>query len=117
MLLTLKSYYRQRPRPIEQAERRGVPIYVLRSNTVTQMENCLADVFSLANSTSESDVDAAMGETQEAIRRVLAGTRMVELHPQNPRVRRLQHEMARESNLISHSRGDEPDRRVRIYRR
>jgi hypothetical protein len=114
---TLKNYYRQRPRPIAQAEHRGVPIYVLRSNTAQQMESCLTDVFDLNRHPSESDLDAAMQETQEAIRHVLAGTSMVELHPQNSYVRRLQHEMARESNLISQSRGEEPDRRVRIYRR
>jgi hypothetical protein len=114
---TLKSYYRQRPRPIAEAERRGVPIYVLRANTAKQMESCLTDVFDLNGPPSESDLDAAMEETQEAIRHVLAGTHMVELHPQNSYVRRLQHEMARESNLISQSRGEEPGRRVRIYRR
>jgi len=117
VILTLKSYYRQRPRPIAQAERRGVPIYVLRSNTVNQMEGCLADIFNLTQSTSGADLDAAMAETQEAIRRVLAGAHMVELHPQDSTIRRLQHEMARESNLVSHSRGEEPDRRVRIYRK
>jgi len=117
VLLTLKSYYRQRPQAIIQAERGGIPIYVLRSNTVKQMEGCLADIFNLTYATSRSDLDAAMREAQEAIRRVLAGTHMVELHPQNSYVRRLQHEMARESNLISHSWGQEPDRRVRIYRR
>jgi len=117
VVLTLKSYYRKRPRPIAQAERRGVPIYVLRSNTVSQMESCLADVFNLAEYPAGSGFDAAIREAQQAIQRVLAGAHMMELHPQNPYVRRRQHEMARESNLISHSRGEEPDRRVRIYRK
>jgi stage III sporulation protein SpoIIIAA len=117
VVLTLKSYYRKRPRPIAQAERRGVPIYVLRSNTVNQMESCFVDIFDLAQQTPSSDLDEAMRETQQAIRRVLAGAHMMELHPQNSYVRRVQHEMARDSKLISHSRGEEPDRRVRIYRR
>jgi len=117
MVLTLRSYYRRRPQPIAQAERRGVPIYVLRSNTVSQMENCLAEIFNLTEFVSGADLDAAMRETQEAIRRVSAGARMVELRPQNSYIRRLQHEMAREANLISQSRGEEPNRRVRIYRK
>jgi len=117
VVLTLKSYYRKRPRPVAQAERRGVPIYVLRSNTVSQMESCLADVFNLSKSTPGPDLDTAIRDTQEAIRRVLAGTHMVELRPQNSYIRRLQHEKARESNLVSHSRGEEPNRRVRIYRK
>jgi len=117
VVLTLRSYYRKRPQPIAQAEHRGVPIYVLRSNTAHQMEQCLADVFSLAESTPGTDLAVATREAQEAIQRVLAGASMVELRPQDSYIRRRQHEMVRGSNLISHSRGEEPNRRVRIYRR
>lgn len=115
VLITLKSYYRKRPHPISEAERLGIPVYVLRSNTVVQMESCLADIFSLGN----NDVDpfsVAMRETQDAIRRVLSGARSIELAPQIADVRRLQHQMAREAKLVSHSLGREPNRRVRIYR-
>ena len=114
-LMTLKSYYRKRPQPITDAERQGIPVFVLRSNTVTQMESSLADIFAL--SAEEMDPFAvAMRETQDAIRKVLAGSRSIELAPQGANIRRFQHEMARKFNLISHSRGREPQRRVRIYR-
>jgi stage III sporulation protein SpoIIIAA len=46
-IVTLKNYYRRRPKLIVDAERRGTPIYVLRANTVTQMEDFLKSVFSL----------------------------------------------------------------------
>jgi hypothetical protein len=115
VLMTLKSYYRKHPQPITKAERLGKPVYVLRSNTAIQMESCLADIFSL--SAQEIDpTSIAVRETQEAIAKVLAGTRSVELSPQSAGVRREQHEMARRANLISHSLGREPYRRVRIYR-
>jgi predicted RNA-binding protein Jag len=55
-------------------------------------------------------------ETQDAIRKVLAGARNVELSPQSAAIRREQHQMARRANLVSHSLGREPNRRVRIYR-
>jgi stage III sporulation protein SpoIIIAA len=114
-LMTLKSYYRKRPQPITEAERLGVPVYVLRSNTLNQMESSLVDMFEL--SPDETDpFSSAMRETQEAIRKVLTGARSVELSPQVASIRRHQHEMARKFNLISHSRGREPRRRVRIYR-
>ena len=75
----------------------------------------LADIFGLPT-VSEDPFDAAMQETQEAIRRVLTGAHAAELSPQAAAVRREQHEMARSANLISHSYGREPYRRVRIYR-
>ena len=115
VLMTLKSYYRKHPQPITTAERLGKPVYVLRSNTVIQMEACLADIFSL----DAGDVDPmsiAMRETQDAIRKVLAGARNVELTPQKANVRREQHQLARRAKLLSHSLGREPNRRVRIYR-
>ncbi len=114
MVVTLKNYFRRRPQPIGEAERRGVPIHVLRANTVQQMESCLADIYGL----DISDLDPlslALRETQEAIRRVLTGEKWVDLSNQNSYVRRLQHEMARQSNLVSHSYGRDPQRHVRLF--
>ncbi|MCD6289821.1 MAG: AAA family ATPase [Anaerolineae bacterium] len=115
MVMTLKNYYRKRPQPIAEAQRRGIPVYVLRSNTVTQMESCLADVFQLP-AEMEDPVMRAMAEAQEAIRRVLNGAPSVDLSPQSAEVRRQQHQLARAANLVSHSYGREPYRHVRIYR-
>ncbi len=116
VVITLKNYYRKQTRPIIEAEERGIPVYVLRSNTVTQMEQCLADVFDLAPDTPETRLARAMEETQEAIRRVLAGEPSVDLSPQAAYIRKRQHEMARAAHLVSHSYGREPHRRVRIFR-
>ena len=44
-LFTLRTYYRKRPRIIADAERRNIPVYVLRNNTEVQMENYLAGIF------------------------------------------------------------------------
>jgi len=113
-VLTLKNYYRRRPQPISDAERRGIPVYVLRSNTTSQMEGCLADIFGLEMADPDP-LAMAVSETEEAIRRVLSGQRSADLSPQNSYIRRQQHEMARQANLISHSYGKEPRRHVRIF--
>ena len=114
VLMTSKSYYRKRPQSIGDAERAGLSVYVLRSNTVTQMEKCLADIFGLE--TVSDPFTTAVQEAQQAIEKVLRGERAsVELSPQEAFVRRRQHEMARAANLISHSKGKDPYRRVRIF--
>jgi hypothetical protein len=115
VLITAKAYYRQRPKIISEAEHQNIPIYVLRSNSVTQMENCLADLFNLS-STESTPYEDAMQEAENAVRRVKAGEHMVDLAPQNAFVRRQQHELARAANVVSHSYGKEPSRRVRIFR-
>jgi F0F1-type ATP synthase beta subunit len=99
------------------AERRNVPIYVLRANTVNQMQQFLSDLFSLsADFSGEPGTDPILQETQAAIDAVMNGERWVELPPATSPVRRLQHQMAREANLLSHSYGKEPRRRVRIFK-
>ncbi|MCP4198907.1 MAG: AAA family ATPase [Proteobacteria bacterium] len=115
IVITLKNYYRKRPQPIMEAEDRGIPVYVLRSNTVRQMEVLLADIFALKVA-SVDPFGLAMDETHQAVDKVRAGAPVVELSPQPPQVRRQQHRLAREANLISHSYGREPNRRVRVYR-
>jgi stage III sporulation protein SpoIIIAA len=113
-VVTLKNYYRKHPQPITEAERRRIPVYVLRSNTINQMEAILGDIFNVPV-IYEDPMEKAVQETQEAIRRVLSGSSSEELPPAGPDVRRMQHEMARSANLVSHSYGSEPRRRVRIF--
>ncbi|RLC97877.1 MAG: AAA family ATPase, partial [Chloroflexi bacterium] len=115
VLLTTKSFYRKRPRLVADAEQRGLPVYVLRANTVAQMEACLSDVFDLESRPSDA-LRQALQEVEGAIRQVQGGIPEVTLSPQNSYIRRRQHEMARTANLASESRGKEPHRRVRIFR-
>jgi stage III sporulation protein SpoIIIAA len=114
-LMTLRSHYRRHPQAVVEAERRGVPTYVLRANTGEQIRSSLATIFGLAYEPEQAQ-DGALEETQQAIRKVLGGTPAVELSPQASEVRKQQHLLAREANLMSYSLGNEPYRRVRIMR-
>jgi stage III sporulation protein SpoIIIAA len=116
-LVTLRSYYRNRQQTVVDAEARGTPIYVLRANTVNQIEQFLSDLFNLPSVQSSSgEMDYVRQQTQQAIQAVLNGERWVDLPPGPSLVRRLQHEMARSAELTSHSYGKEPRRHVRIFR-
>ncbi len=116
-LLTLRRYYRERQQPVIEAEQRGMPIFVLRSNTSQQMEQFLVDLFNLSSANGKQTQETAMvDQTQAAIQAVLNGERWVDLQPASSTVRRLQHEMARQADLVSHSYGKEPNRHVRIFR-
>jgi hypothetical protein len=111
VVMTLKSEYRQKTPGLREAEEHGLPIYVLKSNTIVQMEASLTSIFSLEVDPRE----AALRETEEAIGLVMRQIAPVELSPQNAYIRRLQHQMAERANLLSRSRGREPYRRVRLY--
>ena len=77
----------------------------------------LVDLFNLPGDfTPPAEGEDYTNQTQDAISAVLNGERWVDLPPASANVRRLQHEMARQAELVSHSYGKEPNRRVRIFR-
>jgi stage III sporulation protein SpoIIIAA len=111
VVMTIRSEYKQKTPMVREAEDRNMPIYVLKTNTIPQMQSSLTSIFAL-----EIDPrDAALRETEDAIGLVLGQAEAVELSPQNAYIRRLQHQMAERANLVSRSRGREPYRRVRLY--
>lgn len=116
VLVTLRTYYRNREQTVIDAEARGMPIYVLRANSVSQVEQFIGDLYNLTEHTPRDTMDDVRGEMQQAIAAVLNGERWVDLPPGPSLVRRLQHEMARKAELVSHSYGKEPRRHVRIFR-
>jgi stage III sporulation protein SpoIIIAA len=137
IVLTLKNYFRQRAQPIRDAENRGVPVYVLRSNTGVQMEQLLSTLFPsrideetrTASEWTRAEADrgrsapglddpllAAISEAEDAISSVIDGGPPVQLAPQVSRIRQVQHQLAERYALASRSRGREPHRRVEISR-
>lgn len=137
MVMTLKNYYRTKPQPVRDAEMRGTPVYVLRSNTIAQMQNALSSLLpeptdgdherpqpqpqaapapQRRQESSPGAVTAALEEAEDAIGAVMRGMPSISLNPQAKHVRRLQHELADRYNVSSRSRGKEPHRRVEIFR-
>ena len=96
VVITLRNFYKQKAPGLREAEERGVPIFVLKSNTQLQMEACLTSLYALEVTPNE----AAMREVEEAIGLVRSQARPVELSPQNAYLRRLQHQAAERANLV-----------------
>jgi predicted RNA-binding protein Jag len=113
LILTLKSQEKHQSRRLRDAQARGVAFYIVRHNTVTQMEQTLRLVFE--RSDRRSNDASAMREAEAAIREVLEQSQPVELPPQNNYLRRLQHQIAERYGLTTESKGVEPHRRVVIY--
>jgi stage III sporulation protein SpoIIIAA len=113
LIVTLKSQEKHQSRRLRDAQARGVPLYTVRHNTVTQMEQTLRLVFD-RNDRRSSDA-SAIREAEVAIREVLEQSQPVELMPQNNYLRRMQHQLAERYGLTTESKGVEPHRRVVIY--
>ena len=115
VVLTTKAHYRRRASVLVAAEEQGVPVYVLRRNTPGQIVGFIEQL-------GETDDDggsrhSGTEEAEEGVQRILAGeASTIELRPQSSFVRRIQHRIAEQAQLRSHSVGREPRRRVTIRR-
>ena len=96
---------------IRDAEAAGIPIYAVRSCNPPQLRQCLDNIFLPRK---EGSVNLAVDEAERAILQVKEGEEEVELNPQNAYIRRLQHILAKRSDLVSYSVGKSNTRRVRI---
>jgi stage III sporulation protein SpoIIIAA/predicted RNA-binding protein Jag len=111
MVVTLKNYYRRKDSPARIAEERGIPIHVLRSNTVTQIKKELSKAFGVDGHNTE---DEAIQEALEGVQTARETGQDVELSPQNSYIRRQQHQLVVDNHLVAQSSGSEPNRHLVI---
>lgn len=117
IFLTQKQYYRDRLETIVQAEERGLPIFVVKSNSIGQVEQFLGDYFQQKpKQVRLSLLEEASDQADEAVLMVKNGERFVNLPPMPAPARRQQHEIAKNAQLVSRSFGKDPNRYVRIYK-
>ena len=115
LLLTSKSYYRRKPQKVRDAEAAGLPVYVLKTNTVGEIRQFIESLS--GGRRRVSTVESALKEAEGAIAEVVNGKGAVQLSPRSSYVRRLQHLMAERFRLVSRSSGKEPRRGVEIFRK
>ena len=113
VVLTTKTHYRRGSQLVRVAEKAGKPVYVLRKNTLPQVEQFLKTM--VREQEDGNLMDAALQEAHEAAQHVLNGTKSVDLVPQRAYIRRLQHLLAERYHVTSASAGREPQRHVTFY--
>lgn len=118
VVMTVRNYYRTNPGPVRDAEDRGVPVFVVKSNAAAHIAQSLEALFEVQTADPPRDLeDLVLAETRDAIEVVRKTSRQVELAPQNAYIRRLQHQLAEEFGIGSRSTGREPHRRITLFRR
>ena len=103
LVVTLKAQERRQPRRLRDAHARGVPVYVVRSNTIVQMESFLRSIFGAED--PEAGDEAALREVEDGIDAAQEQGHAVELTPRNNHHRRLQHQIVERYGLTSESKG------------
>ncbi len=120
-ILALKSYARTGAKIYSLAEARQIPVYVVKSNNLPQIQKVLREALHLDTDIGAVDIEGDIDETElaleearQAINKVLDRLEPMELAPRRSYIRRLQHQLVERFNLSSRSIGDEPMRRLRI---
>jgi stage III sporulation protein SpoIIIAA len=113
LVLTLKGHAKGLSKKIRDPLDRSIPVHVIKSNSLKQIEAFLHTMFGETEIISEQR--AALREVEDAIREVFSVQHPVELSPSNSYIRRMQHQLVEQSGLSSESKGREPFRRVVVY--
>ncbi len=113
MVVTLKAQERRQPRRLKDAMEKGLPLHIIKSNTLAQMESFVRAHFGVIDVRAQDE--DALREVEDAIDEALDQGKPVELPPRNNYLRRLQHQVIERYGLTSESKGEEPFRRVVIY--
>ncbi|MGE0683732.1 MAG: R3H domain-containing nucleic acid-binding protein [Candidatus Binatia bacterium] len=111
VILMARGQVKRQPRELRMLIENGTQLYTLRSDTFAQVAKSLREL--LVEAFPEDR--AALTEAEAAINEVLEHNKPVELAPQRPRLRRLQHELVKHYGLLSKSEGEEPFRRLVVY--
>jgi hypothetical protein len=114
LVLSLKAQERRQPRRLRDATERGIPVQIVKTNTMAQMENFLRAFFDVGDDVTAQD-EAALQEVEDAIDAVLDQGQPIELAPRDNHLRRLQHQIVERYGLASSSKGEEPYRRVVVF--
>jgi stage III sporulation protein SpoIIIAA len=129
VVLALRSHVRNQSKLRQLAKTRQVPLHTIKASTLPQVAKSLrrlldmddpsmpeiADLSLFAHSGSSDEIEA-LEETRLAVEQiVIPKGQPVELLPRSSHVRKMQHELVEHYHLKSHSFGEEPNRRLRIY--
>jgi stage III sporulation protein SpoIIIAA len=129
VVLALRSNVRNQSKLRHLAKTRQVPLHTIKASTLPHVARALrrlldmedpstpeiADLALFATNGSSDELEA-LEETRLAVEQiVIPKGQPVELLPRSPNVRKMQHELVEHYHLKSHSFGEEPNRRLRIY--
>ncbi len=108
VVVTLRALERKQQSKLKQIASDNIPIYSIKTNTTTQIQSALRDIFNLGSIDRE---ELALREAEEAIYQVLLTSQAVELSPQTSYVRRMQHQLAERYRMHSRTTGLKPNGR------
>jgi hypothetical protein len=115
VVLTLRALAKKRPKKLRELMVDNTQVHAIGSDTHAKIVDFLRELFELSGVNPEHE--HALHEAENAIAEVIAHRQAVALGPQNPHLRRLQHQLVEAYGLASESTGRGHTRRVVVLPR
>ncbi len=119
IVIAHKNFAKGGARILSTANDYRLQIFYIKTNSMAQIQKVLKEALDITE-TSETlcgyydDAERALDEAKAAINKILAGAEHVELQPQNQHIRKLQHELVEQHNMMSKSVGEGAQRHLKI---
>ena len=118
IVIAHKNFAKGGAKILSTANEYRLQVFYIKTNSMAQIQKVLKDALQVGSSESlqgyYDEAERALDEAKEAISKILAGAEDVELQPQNQQIRKLQHELVEQHNLISKSVGEGSERHLKI---
>jgi len=92
----------------------GASLHFIKRNTANEMRRLLERIFHVMGGEEDDQLAAVVRETEEGIRSAMEEGVAVELAPQRPALRKMQHRLIAGHGLVAESEGREPERHLVI---
>lgn len=119
IVIAHKNFAKGGAKILSTANEYRLQIFYIKTNSMAQIQKVLKDALQVAGTGTlqgyYDEAERALDEAKSAINKILAGADTnIELQPQNQQIRKLQHELVEQHNLISKSVGEGSERHLRI---
>lgn len=119
IVLAHKNFAKGGAKILSTANDYRLQVFYIKTNSMAQIQKVLKDALQITEASQTlqgyyDDAERALDEAKAAINKILAGAEHIELQPQNQQIRKLQHELVEQHNLISKSVGEGENRHLRI---
>ncbi len=118
IVIAHKNFIKGGAKVLSTAEENRLQIFYVKTNSMAQIQKVIKEALDIAEinerQTFYDITEKALDEAKSAIEKILAGADNIELEPQNPQIRKLQHELVEQHNLESKSIGEGDSRHLRI---
>jgi predicted RNA-binding protein Jag len=122
IVIAHKNFAKGGAKILSTAQEYRVRVFYVKTNSMAQIQKVLKDALDIQpedvpTQGYNDETENALDEAKNAVKKILEGAPFIDLLPQNQQIRKLQHELIEQYNLLSNSIGDEPNRYLRVFKK